>query len=122
MLKPVLCAAALAVSAAVAIPAIAQQSSQGPDPQAAPNAQPTPEERGPRWQGRGPGWRGYPERGYSDDEGRGGGWRRWDEGRRNGDEDGPPRWRERRFGGPREGMMPPGMMGRGAMMDRGAGM
>ena len=118
MLKPVLCAAALAVTAAVAIPAIAQQSPQGPDPQA-PNAQPAPEGRGPGWQERGPGWRGYPDGRYSDEDGPGR-WRRRDEGRRYGDDEGPRRWHERRFGGPREGMMPPGMMGRGGMMERGA--
>ena len=108
MLKPALCAAALAVTAAVAIPAIAQQAPQGPD-QAAPNAQAAP-------QGRGPGWRGYPEGRYSDEDGPGRRWRRSDEGRRDGDEGGPRRWHERPFGGPREGMMPPGMMERGAMM------
>src|SRR5947209_20010807 len=104
MLKPALCAAALAVTALVAIPAIAQQPPQGPDPQAAPNAQAAPE-------GRGPGWRGYPEGRYSDESGPGRRWRRGDEERRYGDDAGPRRWHERRFGGPREGMMPPGRMG-----------
>src|SRR3954465_8820957 len=97
MLKPALCAAALAVTAAIAIPAIAQQSPQGPDPQAAPNSQAAPE-------GRGPGWRGYPEGRYSDEDGPGrrarrfDEGRRWDDGRRDSDDDGPRRWRERRFG------------------------
>ena len=50
---------------------------------------------------------------YSDEDGPR--WRRRDAGRRYGDDDGPRRWHERRFGGPREGMMPP-MMERGAMM------
>jgi hypothetical protein len=106
MLKPVLCAAALA--AALAIPAIAQQPSQGENPSATPAPQTAPE-------GRGPGWRGYPEGRYSDEDGPGRRWRRWGDGRRDGDEDGPRRWHERRFGG-RDGMMPPGMMERGAMM------
>ena len=109
MLKPVLCAAALALTAAVAIPAIAQQPPQGPDPQAAPNSQAAPE-------GRGPGSRGYPDGRYSDEHDPNRRWRRSDEGPRFGDDDGPRRWHERRFGGPREGMMPPGMMERGAMM------
>ena len=106
MLKPALCAAAIA--AVIAIPAIAQQPSQGENPQATPAPQAAPE-------GRGPGWRGYPDGRYSDEDGPGRRGRRWGEGRRDGDEDGPRRWHERRFGG-REGMMPPGMMERGAMM------
>ncbi|TMJ02694.1 MAG: hypothetical protein E6G97_11645 [Alphaproteobacteria bacterium] len=113
MLKPALCAAALAVTAAIAIPAIAQQSPQGENPSAAPAPQAAPE-------GRGPGWRGYPDGRYSDEDGPGRRWRRRDEGRRDGDDDGPRRWHERRFGG-RDGMMP-GMMGRGPMMERGAAM
>ena len=109
MLKPALCAAALA--AAIAIPAIAQQSPQGDNP----SANPTPP--APQAEGRGPGWRGNPDGRYWD-EGPGRRWRRSDEGRRDGDDDGPRRWHERRFGG-REGM-PPGMMGSGPMMERGA--
>jgi hypothetical protein len=106
MLKPALCAAVLAVAAAVAIPAVAQQSPQADNPSAnSPAPQAGPE-------GRGPGWR---ERWGRDDEGRGPRWRHWEERRYgNDDDDGPRRWRERRFGG-REGMMPP-MMGREAMM------
>jgi len=106
MLKPALCAAALA--AALAIPAIAQQPPQGDTPSAAPAPQASPE-------GRGPGWRGYPDGRYSDEDGPGRRWRHRDEGRRYGDDDGPRRWHERRFGG-RDEMMPPGMMERGAMM------
>ena len=109
MLKPVLCAAALA--AAIAIPAVAQQAPQGDNPSATP-AQPAPQS-----EGRGPGWRGYPDEGGPPPR-----WRRSEEGRRYGDEDGPRRWHERRFNGPREGMMGPGgpgMMGPG-MMERGA--
>lgn len=109
MLKPALCAAVLA--AAIAIPAVAQQSPQGDNPSATSPA--------PQSDGRGPGWRGGPDGQYSD-EGPGRRWRRWGEGRRDGDEDGPPRWHGRRFGGPRDGMMPPGMMERGPMMERGA--
>jgi hypothetical protein len=110
MLKPALCAAALTIAAAVAIPAIAQQS-QGDNPPApsAPGPQASPD-------GRGPGWRGYRQDRYSDEEGPGRRWRRG-EGRRFGgddDDDGPRRWHERRFG-EREGTMPH-MMERGAMM------
>ena len=108
MLKPALCATALAF--AIAIPAVAQQSPQGENPPPAGPAAPNPQ-AGP--DGRGPGWRGYPDRRYSDEGPR---WRRWDEERRDGDDDRSRRWHERRFGGPREGMMPPGMMDRGAMM------
>jgi hypothetical protein len=109
MLKPVLCAAVLA--AVVAIPAVAQQSPQGDNPSAGPAA-PGPQSGRDE---RGPGWRGYPERRYSDENGPGRRWRRSDEGRRDGGDDGPRRWHERRFGGPREGMMPP-MMEQGAML------
>jgi len=109
MLKPALCAAAIA--AVIAIPAIAQQSPQSDNPSAGPAAPGPPAER----DGRGPGWRGYPEDRYSDEDRPGRRWRRSDEGRRDGGEDGPRRWHERRFGGPREGMMPP-MMERGAML------
>jgi hypothetical protein len=109
MLKPALCAAALVAAAAIAIPAIAQQAPQGDAPSA---TQPTPApQAGP--DGR-PGWRGGPRDRYSDEDGRG--WRRRDEGRRFGrDEDEGRGRRERRFGGPRDGAMPP-MMERGAMM------
>jgi hypothetical protein len=110
MLKPALCAAALA--AAIVIPAIAQQS-QGDNPAAARPVAPGPQ-AGP--DDRGPGWRGYPQDRYWDDDEPGRRWRRWGEGRRDGDDDGPRRWHERRFGGSREGMMPPDMMEHGAMM------
>jgi hypothetical protein len=108
MLKPVLCAAALA--AVVAFPAIAQPSPQGDTPSAGPAAPGPQSER----DGRGGGWRGYPQDRYSDENGPGRRWRRGDEGRRDGD-DGPRHWHERRFGAPREGMMPR-MMERGAML------
>jgi hypothetical protein len=112
MLKPALCAAGLVVAAAVAIPAIAQQSPQTDNPSA--NSQ--SRQAGP--EGRGPGWRGGPMGRNWNDEDRGPRWRRGEE-RRYGDEDeGPRRWHERRFGG-REGMMPPmhgRMMERNAMM------
>src|SRR4051812_3115087 len=70
MLKPALCAAALSLAAAVAIPAIAQQSPQTDNPSAAAPAAPGPQ-AGP--EGRRPGfdWRGYPRERYSDDEGSG---------------------------------------------------
>jgi hypothetical protein len=116
MLKPALCVAALAVAAALSIPAIAQQSPQGDNPSAgAPAPQAGPE-------GRGPGWRGGPwSRNWGDEE-RGPRRRRWEERRYGGDEDDGPRgWQGPRFGG-REGMMPPGMMERGPMMERGARM
>jgi hypothetical protein len=112
MLKPVLCAAALA--AVVAFPAIAQQSPQGDNPSAGPAAPGPQSER----DGRGPGWRGYPERRYSDEDRPGRRWRRGDEGRREGGDDGPRRWQERRFGGPREGMMEHGAMMRPLGMAR----
>jgi len=107
MLKPALCAAALA--AVIAIPAIAQQIPQRDNPLAGPAAPGPQSER----DGRGPGWRGYPEDRYSDEDRPGRRWRRSDEGRRDGGDDGPRRWQERRFGGAREGMPP--MMERGAM-------
>jgi hypothetical protein len=95
MLKPALCAAALVVAAAVAIPAIAQQSPQGDNPSANSAPQAGPE-------GRGPGWR---DRWSRDDEDRGPRRRRWEERRYGGDDDDGPRHRHGpRFGG-REGMM-----------------
>jgi hypothetical protein len=113
MLKPVLCAAALTVAAAVAIPAIAQQSPQTDNPSAnslAPQAGPD---------GRGPDWRGGPWSRNRDDEDRGPRRRRFEERRYGGgDEGGPGRWHERRFGGP-DGM-PPDMMPPPDMMERGA--
>jgi len=111
MLKPTLCAAALAFT--IAMPAIAQQSSQGDNPAAAGPAAPVPQAAP---DGRGPGWRGYPEGRFSDEQGPGRRWYRRDDGRRYGDDDGPRRWHERRFGGAHERMMPPAMMERGAMM------
>jgi hypothetical protein len=114
IVKPALCAA-LVAAAAVAIPAIAQQSPQGGPPSA---SQPAP---GP--DGRGD-WRRGPRDGYSDEDAPR--WRRW-EGRRYGrddrDDDGPPRWHHRRFGehdgmmgGREHGMMGgPGMHGFGMM-------
>ena len=90
MLKPVLCAAALA--AVVAFPALAQQSPQSDTPSAGPAAPGPQSER----DGRGGGWRGYPEGRYSDENGPGRRWRRGDEERRDG-ADGPRRWHERRF-------------------------
>jgi hypothetical protein len=113
MLRPVLCAAALVVAAAVAIPAIAQQSPQADNPSA--NSQGP--QAGP--EGRGPGWRGGPWSGNRDDEDGGPRWRRGEERRYGDEEEGSRRWHERRFGG-RQGMMPPGMMGRGPMMQRDA--
>ena len=65
---------------------------------------------------RPPAWRGYPRRPLF---GRGrpaAALAPPDEGRRYGDDDGPRRWHERRSAGRDEGMMPPGMMERGAMM------
>ena len=137
MLKPALCAAALSLAAAVAIPALAQQSPQTDNPPAATPGVPGPQ-AGPEGRGPGLGWRGFPQERYSDDEGPGRRWRRgegrrfrdddedesprgWRERRFGGDDQdyGPRRWHERRFGG-REGMMPPGMMERGPMMERGA--
>lgn len=140
MLKPVLCAAGLSLAAAVAIPAIAQQSPQTDNPPAAAPGASGPQ-AGPQERGPGPGWRGYPQERYSDDEGPGRRWRQGegrrfrdddeDEGPRGGwrerrfgggDQDyGPRRWQERRFGGG-ERMMPPGAMERGPMMERGASM
>ena len=104
MLNPALCAAALA--AVIAIPAIAQQIPQSDNPSAGPAVPGLQAER----DGRGGSWRGYPDGRYS-----GRRWRRSDEGRRDGGDDGPRRWHERRFGGTREGMMPP-MMERGEML------
>jgi hypothetical protein len=103
VLKPTLCAAALVAAAAVAIPAIAQQSPQGAPLSA---TQPTPApQAGP--DGR-PDWRGR----YSDEDGPR--WRRRDGERRFGrDEDEGQGWRERRHG--ERGMMGPGMRRFGMM-------
>jgi hypothetical protein len=97
MLKPALCAAALVVAAAVAFPAIAQQSPQGDNPSAtSPAPQAGPEGRG------GPGWRDGRDRYSDEDRPR----RRHFEERRYGSDDdyGPRRWHGPRFGG-RDGMM-----------------
>ena len=67
MLKPALCAAALSLAAAVAIPAIAQQSPQMDNAPAAGPGTPGPQ-AGPEGRGPGPGWRGYPRDRYSDDD------------------------------------------------------
>ena len=108
MLKPALCAVALAATAAIAIPAIAQQPAQD-----SPNAaQAAPDGRGGEWRG------GLRDRYSDEDRPR---WRRW-EGRRFGrddrDDDGPRGWHHRRFG-ERGGMMGgrrgPGMRGFGMM-------
>jgi hypothetical protein len=110
MLKPALCAAALVAAVAIAIPAIAQQPSQGDNPSA--NSQAPQAGQAGR-----PDWRGGPMGRNWDDEDRGPRWRGGED-RRYGDEDeGPRRWHQRRFG-EREGMGPP-MMGRGPMMGGG---
>jgi hypothetical protein len=111
IVKSTVCAVALA--AALAIPAAAQQPQANEAPSAGPSA--------PDMSPQGRDWRRDPR--YSDEGRR---WRqdgsRQDDWRRYGDdEDGP---RGRRYGDPRERMMPPGMMpgmgprmmGRGAMM------
>src|SRR3954451_10830738 len=104
MLKPALCAAALSLAAAVAIPAIAQQSPQMDNAPAAGPGTPGPQ-AGPEGRGPGPGWRGYPRDRYSeDDEGRGRRWRESESRRGDDEERGPRGWHDRRFGGPREGM------------------
>jgi hypothetical protein len=96
MLKPALCVAALVVAAAIAIPAIAQQSPPPPAGQAPPQA--NPDDRG------GPDWRG-PRGRYSDEDRPR--WRRWAE-RRFGDRD--EGGRGNRFGA--HGMRHLGLMAR----------
>ena len=99
-LKPALCAAALVVAAAVAIPAIAQQQNDNtPAPQAGRD-------------GRGLDWRGGPRDRYSDEDGPR--WRRWHGWRQFGNRDGDDErgMRGRRFG---EHRGQRGMHGRGMM-------
>jgi hypothetical protein len=100
MLKPALCAAALVIAAAVAIPAIAQQQNDNsPAPQAGRD-------------GHGPDWRGGPRDRSSNEDGPR--WRRWHGwrqfGRRDGDDE--RGMRGRRFG---EHVGGRGMRGRGMM-------
>jgi hypothetical protein len=90
VLKPALCAAALIAAAAVAIPAIAQQSPQGAPPNA---TQPAPApQTGP--DGGRPGWRGGPRDRYSDEDRPR--WRRGEERRFGRGDDDDRGWRKRR--------------------------